>query len=265
MMNRLDLSNYVSNKNGFQEKQYFCVVNPNNEGFTLENGEFDVLLDTLNSNEKFVLNIKDNANVRLSFFAKNELENLDVEINVYGNSELNIYFADFSYGTNKVNINIYLKEENCKANFHLASLTSKTDKKVFNISVAHEAKNTHAKVDNYGVCKDNSKLLFAGTSSINKGCITSSTYQSAKIMVFDQNCVATAKPILKIDENDIIANHAAVVGKVNDEHLFYLTSRGLSETTAKEIITFGYLKPILEGFVEDEVKEEITNMIEGRM
>ena len=53
-------------------------------------------------------------------------------------------------------------------------------------------------------------------------------------MVFDNECVAIAKPILKIDENDIEANHAAVVGKINDEHLFYLTSRGISETEAKE-------------------------------
>ena len=226
----------------------------------------------LSNNQKMSLDLKEKANVKLSFFAKTELENLNVEINVNGGAELNIYFADFSFGLNNVNFIIRLKGPQARANFHLASLTSKTDKKTFTISVNHEAENTFAKVDNYGVCKDNSKLLFAGTSWINKGCVKSSTYQSAKIMVFDQNCVATAKPsdasakpILKIDENDIIANHAAVVGKVNDEHLFYLTSRGLSESQAKEIITFGYLKPILEGFVEDEVKEEISNMIEGRM
>ena len=56
-----------------------------------------------------------------------------------------------------------------------------------------------------------------------KRALDSTMNKNAKIMVFDKACNAIAKPILKIDENDIAANHAAVVGKVNDEHLFYLT------------------------------------------
>ena len=84
-------------------------------------------------------------------------------------------------------------------------------------------------------------------------------------MVFDKDNKAIAKPILKIDENEVEANHAAVVGKINDEHLFYLTSRGLSETEAKELITLGYLKPILLGFKEEETKNHISSLIEGRM
>ena len=84
-------------------------------------------------------------------------------------------------------------------------------------------------------------------------------------MVFDRLSNAVAKPILKIDENDIEASHAAVVGKINDDHLFYLTSRGISEKEAKELITFGYLKPILVGFNDQEVIDEINKLIEGRM
>ena len=84
-------------------------------------------------------------------------------------------------------------------------------------------------------------------------------------MVFDALSNGIAKPILKIDENDIEASHAAVVGKINDEHLFYLTSRGLTEADAKQLITFGYLKPIMNGFIEDEIKEEISTLIERRM
>ena len=84
-------------------------------------------------------------------------------------------------------------------------------------------------------------------------------------MVFDEASSAIAKPILKIDENDIEASHAAVVGKINDEHLFYMTSRGLSEAEAKELITFGYLKPILAGFNDDNTRAYISSLIERRM
>ena len=184
-MERIDLATYKKDNNNFSEKKFLSCNNQINGTFTIENGEYDILFANLKSNEKMHLEIKDSADVRMSFFAKNELENMDVIIDVYESSSVEIYFADFSFGMNNINFLINLKNPFAKANFHLASLTSREDKKVFNISVAHEAKNTSAKVDNYGVCKDASKLLFAGTSSINKGCVESSTYQSAKIMVFD--------------------------------------------------------------------------------
>ena len=139
------------------------------------------------------------------------------------------------------------------------------DGRVFDISVNHVAPNTFARMDNYGVAKDNGKLVFSGTSSILNGSKGSKTHQNSKIMVFDEDSDGIAKPILKIDENDIEASHAAVVGKINDDHLFYLTSRGLSESVAKELITFGYLKPIVNGFIEESIKEEISSLIERRM
>ena len=83
-------------------------------------------------------------------------------------------------------------------------------------------------------------------------------------MVFDPNSDAIAKPILKIDENDIEASHAAAVGKISDEQIFYLTSRGLSNEEAKMLITLGYLKPIFKGFDEDKV-EHINETMGGRL
>ena len=108
-------------------------------------------------------------------------------------------------------------------------------------------------------------IVFSGVSYIKNGAKSSKTRQNAKIMVFDDLSKAIAKPILRIDDNEIEASHGASVGKINDEHLFYLTSRGLTEEVAKELITLGYLKPILNGFEEDEIKEEISSLIERRM
>ena len=264
-MERVTFDKLNISKNGLRNSSFVIVSGKIDWVFNLENGDYDILVKDLAKDQKIVINVLEGSAAKISFFINNELNNLDVEVNCFKNSDTNIWFADFSKDTNKVNASIYLKEEGAKANWHLASLTSKQDNKVFNISAKHEAKNTYAKVDNYGVCKDSGKLVFDGVSHILNKCVGSKTYQNAKIMVFDKACNAIAKPILKIDENDIAANHAAVVGKVNDEHLFYLTSRGLSEAQAKEVITFGYLKPILEGFIDEDVKEDISKLIEGRM
>lgn len=235
------------------------------------NGQLDIskntniLVTDITANSSLTLNISNNVDVSISVLAKSNLSNVSFVYNVGENSTLNAYFADFSFGKEKVKVEINLNKDRANAYWHLASLSSNTDEKEFDVSVYHNAPNTSAVSDNYGVCKDEAKLVFSGESSILNGAIKSKTRQNAKIMEFDPLSKAVAKPILKIDENDIEASHGAVVGKINDDHLFYLTSRGLSESEAKKLITYGYLKPITNGFDEDEIKEEISSLIEGRM
>ena len=162
-------------------------------------------------------------------------------------------------------ITVNLNKEGASCDWHLASLSEKKDNKEFNVSVYHNSANTYAQLDNYGVCRDEGKLIFSGICKIVNGSHGSKAHQNAKIMVFDEKSDGVAKPILKIDENDIEASHAAIVGKINDEHIFYLTSRGLSEEEAKRLITLGYLKPILQGFLDEDMKNKIESLIEGKM
>ena len=106
-------------------------------------------------------------------------------------------------------------------------------------------------------------MTFSGVSEIQKGAKKTHTRQVAKIIVFDPKSDGQASPILKIGENDVEASHAAVVGRLSEEHLFYLESRGVDETMAKRLITLGYLKPIEAYFSDPKIVEQIDNAIEG--
>ena len=211
------------------------------------------------------INLKENSHLLLSLLLENEIGDLNIKVTAKSGATIEGFIADFSKGKFKLNCTVDLKEESASAYIKLASLCANEDDKNISISVNHIVSKTYGKVDNYGVCKDMGKLLFAGTSHIFENAVKSKTQQNAKIMVFDEASNAIAKPILKIDENDIEASHAAVVGKINDEHLFYLTSRGISEVDAKQLITLGYLKPILAGFNNEETRNYISSLIERRM
>ena len=115
-------------------------------------------------------------------------------------------------------------------------------------------------MQNYGVALDESFLTFSGINHIKEKAKKSNTNQSAKIIVFDKAAHGKANPILKIDENDVLASHSAIVGSLNENHLFYLKSRGLSEKKAKALIVYGYLQPIAQYFDEKSQKKinEIT-------
>ena len=219
----------------------------------------------LNNVRDIEIELKENSYLLLSLLLEDDINDLNIKVTAKSEATLEGFIADFS--TNVLNLNcvVDLKEENASAYIKLASLSANKDNKNISISINHIVGKTFGRVDNYGVCKDLGKLLFAGTSHIFEKAVKSKTQQNAKIMVFDEASNAIAKPILRIDENDIEASHAAVVGKINDEHLFYLTSRGISEADAKQLITFGYLKPILLGFNNEETRNYISSLIERRM
>ena len=229
-----------------------------------ENGLSSLYLEDIKEGSNIHFELNKHSNLQLSILADKELKDVKISVNVAENAAINVYFADFSTEINNSITEINLNENGAQAMWHLASLSSKKDRKMISVSVYHNAQNTFARVDNYGVAKDESKLVFTGTSHIKNGSIKSSTQQNAKIMVFDPKSDAIAKPILKIDENDIEANHSAAVGKISDEQIFYLTSRGISEEQAKMLITLGYLKPIFKGFDEQEVNK-MNDIIGGRL
>ena len=72
-------------------------------------------------------------------------------------------------------------------------------------------------------------------------------------------------PKLLIDENDVEASHAASVGQANEEHIFYLQSRGLTYIEALRLMIMGYLAPVISEIEDKEIQEELMKEIEAKV
>lgn len=202
--------------------------------------------------------------LKLEVIALNNFSASNIVIDVKENASLTGALADFASWSGLIEVTINLLGEGAQCAFHVASLSSGSDKKVFQTSVNHLVSQTTALMSNYGISRDSSKIVFAGASTIEKEAKKSSTRQEAKIIVFDETSDGVASPSLVIKDNDVIASHAAVVGRLNEDHLFYLRSRGLSEEEAKRIIALGYLKPIGRFFGESD-RNRLNEVIERRI
>lgn len=217
----------------------------------------------LDHNQSIDFVVEPNASLLLKYALFTNLKDIKINGALKKNASLKAIVADFSTGKAKIHASIELNEEGANANWDLASLATNSDQKQFDISFIHNHAKTVANMNNYGVALNASRLVFSGINHIKKKAKKSNTNQNAKIIVFDKNASGKANPILKIDENDVLASHAAIVGRLNDEHLFYLKSRGLSEQEAKALIVTGYLKPIANNFNE-KIKERINQMIQEK-
>lgn len=200
--------------------------------------------------------------LKLANFSKNQKMNFMAKVRK--DSTLAVIFADFAQSNIDFKSQVNLIEEGASCSWHLATLSNAKFEKKFDVSFIHDVGDTTALMDNYGVAKDESNIVFSGVNYIKNGSKRSNTKQNAKIIVFDKEARGTASPILKIDENDVQASHGAVVGQLNSDHMFYLMSRGLNKEEARMIITLGYLKPISNNFSE-EVQSKIEEAIKEAM
>lgn len=226
----------------------------------MENKSKECFIDKLPSSLRLM--VKEGESLSLSLASLRANSDSEIIVDVQKDGRFVGAFADFcSFDTNfKITVNLLAEGASCE--WHLASLSSKKEKKCYETNVNHLAPKTTASVSNYGIAREESFLKFHGSSFIQKGAKGSNTRQEAKIIVFDPLSDGLASPALQIDENDVSASHAAVVGRLNEQHLFYLESRGIDLVLAKRLIALGYLKPIEAYFDDEKLRDDLDSQIE---
>lgn len=201
---------------------------------------------------------------KILFYCEHEDVEIKREIILLDGTQLKMIVPDFTSGNRLLNIETKLVGVDSRANWHLASFSMNEDKKKFKISFSHYGAKSFADMQNYGVVLNQSTLIFTGDSTIYEEVKGAETHQTARIIVFDAGSRAQADPILNIYHNDVIAaSHAATVGRVNAEHLYYLNTRGLTENEAKQLITKGYLMPILDEIDDEGLHQKFSSLLEG--
>ena len=234
-----------------------------------ENAHWTINVEYVNgliiSNNK--IEVKEYASLKHNIICYDSIYELtsNQNIDIANSGEYTSALLDVSENNVNFTNNINLNGEYASSYFRSAVVSSKDGKKIYEIATLNNAMYTSSKMDNYGVCKENSKLEFKGIGTIKKGFKQSNNHQNSKIIVFDELSNASVYPLLYIDEYDVLASHSAAVGKVNDEHMYYLCSRGISEEQAREFITMGYLLPVLDYFKDQDIKEKAQETLERRV
>ena len=92
----------------------------------------------------------------------------------------------------------------------------------------------------HGVILEKATLTFNGIGHIIKGAKGADAQQESRVLMLSDQARSDANPILLIDENDVTAGHAASIGQVDPEDMYYLMSRGLDKATAERLVCLLY-------------------------
>lgn len=127
--------------------------------------------------------------------------------------------------------------------------------------VYHLAKSTKSNVISKSISKNGGVTSYRGLVEIKKGCTGCKSSVRCDGLMLDNESKAKTFPSMEVSENDVEVSHEAAVGKVGEEQLFYLMSRGLSEEEATKMIVAGFIEPIMKE-LPLEYAAELNRLIE---
>jgi Fe-S cluster assembly protein SufD len=129
----------------------------------------------------------------------------------------------------------------------------------------HEAPNSYSNLLYKGAIKDSAHTVFFGNLVVPPGAPGTDAYQTNRNLVLNEGARADTIPFLEIETAEVKCSHAGAVSRVDDEHLFYLESRGVPRDTAKRLIVEGFCQEVLDEVELEELREELSTAIERKV
>ncbi|MAG18292.1 MAG: Fe-S cluster assembly protein SufB [Candidatus Diapherotrites archaeon] len=159
---------------------------------------------------------------------------------------------------------IYLMEEGAKGEVLSIALAGKGQHQDAGAKIVHLASNTTSKITSKSVSKDSGRGSYRGLLKVVKGCKNVKSSVVCDALILDKNSRSDTYPYIEIDEPTATIAHEAKVGKINDDEIFYLMSRGLNEAEALTLIILGFIQPFTKT-LPLEYSVELNRLIEMEM
>jgi Fe-S cluster assembly protein SufD len=131
--------------------------------------------------------------------------------------------------------------------------------------IEHTVKNCTSHQTYKGVLSGKSRAVFNGKVFVAEGASGTDGYQSNKNLLLSNDARVDTKPQLEIFNDDVKCSHGATVGQIEDEELFYLLSRGLNETLARNLLTYGFAEELISKIEIESIKKQLDEAVLNRL
>jgi len=129
----------------------------------------------------------------------------------------------------------------------------------------HFGRSSESDMITRAVMKDEATAIINGITKIEHGATKANGQQTEKVLMLSPKARGDANPILLIDEDDVKAGHAASVGQVNAEQVYYLMSRGISRSEAERLIIHGFLDPVVSEIPLKGLRDQLHRILERKL
>ncbi|HUF68633.1 MAG TPA: Fe-S cluster assembly protein SufD [Longimicrobiales bacterium] len=116
-----------------------------------------------------------------------------------------------------------------------------------------------------GALDDRSRAIFRGMIKVYPKAQRTDAYQTNRNLILSGEAESTSLPSLEIEADDVRCSHAATVGQLDEEELFYIMSRGIPRADAERLVVFGFFGDVLDRLPMPGVVRELRAAIEKKI
>lgn len=244
--------------------------------FVLEEGaEAEVLIcDHTLSTQNFLTNsvseIFCNKNSKFNITRVQNEHNDSVQItNTYVHQEKDSVVSSNTIslhgGIIRNNYRVNMNDENCENNA-LGLFIADMDQKVDNfIYINHNKPNCRSNQLYKGILDDNAQGAFTGRIHVWPDAQKTQAYQKNNNILLSDNAKMNSKPQLEIYADDVKCSHGATIGQLDNEALFYLKSRGISERESQHLLMYAFTHEVIAQIKLPALRERINELVDKRL
>jgi Fe-S cluster assembly protein SufB len=130
--------------------------------------------------------------------------------------------------------------------------------------VIHAAPYTSSTIQAKSISKDGGISTYRGLVKVLPKAVHSKVAVNCDALLIDDKSISNTYPTMKIENNKVDIAHEATVGRIGEEEIFYLMSRGLSQEQARQLVVSGFIEPIIKQ-LPLEYSVELNKLIELEM
>ena len=157
-----------------------------------------------------------------------------------------------------------LKGENSKMEYTGITFAGKGQNLDTGVKVVHRAPNTSSVMNSKSISKDGGASTFRSAVRVAASAAHSKSAVSCESLMLDDKSRSDTIPIMDIRNDEVDIGHEAKIGRISDDTIFYLMSRGISEADARAMIVSGFAEPIAKE-LPLEYAVEMNNLIRLEM
>lgn len=131
-----------------------------------------------------------------------------------------------------------------------------------NVLIEHQAPHCRSHQLFKGVLADTSRSSFEGKILVQRVAQKTEAYQLNNNLLLDDKANAESKPNLEVFADDVKASHGATVGQLDQEELFYLKTRGLEDSVAKNLLVAGYGREVIDQIPVQSLQQQLNAQIQ---
>lgn len=161
-----------------------------------------------------------------------------------------------------VGVGANLKEYKSNFKSELAYYARKKQELDFNYVCLQYGKKTDCQMYVYGTVTDEAKKTYRGTIDFKNGCSGSTGNEQEETLILSPKAVNNSIPVILCDEEDVSGEHGCSIGRLSEQMLFYMQSRGLDAQTCENIMARAKVQRIVNKINDEKIVEQIESYMD---